>query len=246
MPRQTLIHVSPEYIVNFVSENPVNWLDGLTDGNGLHYARIGGMGDSAGVTPTPAMEAFFAKFILDKALFTQLEYADYCFLLPEWKTWGTELHPEQVRGVKAKLFRNFYPSAVDSLHVYSMLVASGEFDSVYIDTYEDAIGKVDITVQKASAVYRLALYASSKASVSSANYKQRYRSNGDDVETDLIRVVLPMARPKSPGKKRWYTLDDVLSAIRQHQERKYVYGKIGAVTSQNESFRKRTAPTAGR
>lgn len=204
----TLLYISSAEIVRFVTKNPINWLDRYKE-----YAMRGGYGDQAGVTPTPAVEEFLRLLTERKRLFTQGEYVEWCRTV--WGDWRSGLSTEQAYGVKAKLFRNFYPSMIDSLHVWSLLSESGEFDSCVLNSHEDAIGKTDLTVFRGNEVIRLALMAPGSKARADRNYKIAYRATDRDA---CIELPLDLDAPKSPGNKRWYTRTGIMDAIYSQPE----------------------------
>lgn len=200
----SLIYIPSCAIVEYVAANPVNWLD--------HYrymAKRGGIGDTAGITPTPAVYEFLSLYHHKKGLFTQREYAEWCF--EQWHEWLTEKTDEQRRGVGVKLYRNFYPSMIDSLHVWAMMVETGGFHACILDSTLDAVGKTDLTLVRDSMTYRVALLIDSANGVGDRRYKLAYRST--DSDTACIEIRLPLSRDKTPGNKRWYYPADVIDAM---------------------------------
>lgn len=199
----TLLYIPSDEIIRFVSDNPIDWSD-------PDLAKRKGPGDRAGATPTPAVEEFLNLLLIERQLFTQKRYADWCF--GRWCDWLIEKQDEQVMGVKAKLYRNFYPSMIDSLHVWAMLVESGRFDSCALDSADDAIGKTDLTITSGDGVFRLALLGPTDNAMQDRQYKIKHRSAG---ETACIEIALPIAYPRKPGNKRWFKAPEVLNAIMQ-------------------------------
>ena len=200
----SLIYVPSYAIVEYVASNPVNWLDQYR-----HMAKRGGVGDTAGVTPTPAVYEFLALYHHKKGLFTQREYAEWCF--SQWQEWLSDKTDDQRRGVGVKLYRNFYPSMIDSLHVWAMMVESGGFHACILDSTQDAIGKTDLTLVRSGISYRVALLIDSTNSVGDRRYKLAYRNTDNDLS--CIEIRLPLSREKAPGNKRWYLPADVLDAM---------------------------------
>lgn len=197
----SLIYVPSREIVRYVSEHPVDWMDGQR-----HLAnRPGCLADQAGMTPVPAVQMFLECYHAKQQLFSQTEYQEFCFSNSTWSSWLAAKPPQQVEAVGVKLRRNFYPAMVDALHVWSLLVETGAFDYCALDSAKDAIGKTDLTVTYGGKVMRIALSAESRAATYANDYKQSYRG-GPPAQTHVIRLSLD--RPKSPGNKRWYRLDD--------------------------------------
>lgn len=200
----SLIYVPSYAIVEYVARNPINWL-----GQYRHMAQRGGIGDTAGVTPTPAVYEFLALYHNEKGLFTQRAYYEWC--QEQWRDWLDEKTDEQRRGVGVKLYRNFYPSMIDSLHVWAMMVETGGFHACILDSTLDAIGKTDLTLVRSGISYRVALLSGSANSVGDRRYKLSHRSKDDDLS--CIEIRLPMSREQAPGNKRWYFTTDVIDAM---------------------------------
>lgn len=199
----SLIYIPSREIVRYVTTNPINWMD-----EKRHLAnRPGCVADQAGTTPIPAVQMFLECYHAKQNLFTQAEYRAYCFQHPKWTPWLVSKPAEQVEGVGVKLYRNFYPAMVDSLHVWALLVETGKFDYCVLDSTSDAIGKTDLTVKSGDYVVRVALSVDSPQANYAKDYKNRYR--GGLAEGDIFTARLPMnMRPRSPGNKRWYCVDD--------------------------------------
>lgn len=197
----TLLYFNSQQIMRFLATHPIEWFDEFKS-----YAERGGYGDQAGVPPTPAVEEFLSLLSLKHELFTQKEYLDYCY--SKWRNWWPT---DQKRGdgLSVKLYRNFYPSMIDSLHAWALLVESGKFASCTVDSYADAIAKTDITVQTFTGErFSLALRIDTRSSRESARYKEDHREGYKDVQAVTIWLPCDKTRPKSPGQKRWYQLSD--------------------------------------
>lgn len=201
----TLMYIPSDTIVRYVSENPIDW--GSKD-----LAKRGGPGDQAGITPTPAVEEFLRLLIERRELFTQRDYMYHCW--GQWRDWITPKPTIQKQGVRAKLYRNFYPSMIDSLYVWALLVETGMFDTCVLNSTEDAIGKTDLIVTSGEREIRLALIGPTEESSRDRIYKLTHRS-ASSLDMDCIEVVLSRDYPMSPGNKRWYRRQDVMQAILQ-------------------------------
>lgn len=202
MAEVTLIYVPSDEIIRFVTANPIDWCD-------RDNAKRGGVGDKAGMTPTPAVEEFLNLLIARRGLFTQKEYMEWCW--DKWREWILLKPYEQKVGIKAKLYRNFYPAMIDSIHVWAMLCESGMFDRCILNSAEDAIGKTDLIVFSRELEYRLALIGPTEYAKGDRQYKLQHRGNSDN--RTCIEIVLPMTYPKTPGNKRWYNRGDVMQSI---------------------------------
>jgi len=189
-----LSYFSSDAIKEFCANNPIDWADreiANTFGNLL--------------TPTSAMAVFFDLLTQHGSLFTQSEYVQGAWAT--WDGWKSELEKDAIMGIEARLYRNFYPSAVDSLHVWALLVESGQFARCTLDTAQDAYSKTDLTVWTCEGdSVKIALSAGNKYSQKWARYKRRVRGGA----RGAISVLLSMSRPKFPGNKRWYRLEDLI------------------------------------
>jgi len=90
-------------------------------------------------------------------------------------------------------------------------VESGCCERCVLDTADDAVGKTDITVWLKDGTEKgLALYVGSKLGKSWTKYK---RENGDKAEREVVDLVLSMDKPRTPGNKRWYGVEDLEAII---------------------------------
>ncbi len=197
MTNLDLYFFGSEYIVNYLRFHPVDWSD-------LQLSRRGGAGDQAGVTPTPAVQEFLALLKYKGELFTQREYAEHCRWV--WRNWFNLLSQPQQRGVTAKLHNNFYPSMIDTLHVYALLVEERIGDCYIVSPEMDARDKIDIIVKVNGQAIGLALVGPTEQAEQDRAYKVEHRSSIADDQ--VVVVKLPNARPRAPGNKRWYCLQD--------------------------------------
>lgn len=202
MNGRTLLYIPSDEIVDFVSRNPIDW-------DNQEYAKRGGIGDRAGVTPTPAVEEFISLLQLKTRLFTQEEYMKHCW--EAWREWIFDKPKDQKYGIKAKLYRNFYPSMIDSLHVWAMLCESQMFDACVLSSAEDAIGKTDLIVRSKYLEYRIAIIGPNQKAMDDRQYKVKHRSGSDDKV--CIELQMPINYAKSPGNKRWFRRSDVMSVL---------------------------------
>lgn len=107
----------------------------------------------------------------------------------------------------SRLYRNFYPSAIDSLHVWAMLVETGCFACCALDVMKDAVDKTDLTVWTLDRqCVKICLYVDSPNCKWWTRYKRSIRGKA----AGAIDLILKMERPKGVGNKRWYTLEDLL------------------------------------
>lgn len=194
-----VLYFGSDYIKNFLGRNPVSW-------EGKHLAGLGGAGDTAGPTPEPAAQAFLDLLTSRNNLFSQSEYVVHC--IDRWHEWLKDKTPLQVNGVKAKLSRNFYPSFIDSIHVWALLSETKMFDMCFIDSYDDAVAKTDITVISSAGRAAIALCGlRSRRTTRCREHKKAYRG-GTECYDKVIEVYFPFERKMRPGNKRWYELND--------------------------------------
>lgn len=194
----SLYHFSADYIMEFVSRHPIDWSNG-------NLAKKGGPGDQAGMPPTPAVLEFLNLLDQKQDLFTQAEYANFC--IRQWADWLLDKKGEQFEGVEAKLYRNFYPAMIDSLHVWAMISEAGWFDVCILDAYLDAIGKKDLILKSQTCTVKVALLGPTSRAKRYREYKLNHRqTNGQ--ELDIVEVQLPWEYERRPGNKRWFRLND--------------------------------------
>lgn len=210
MSERALLYIPSAEIVEYISAHPIDWADEHKD-----KAKRGGVGDL--LTPTPAVEEFLNLLIDQRGLFTQEEYMRYC--VGKWSEWAQSKTVDQKWGIRTKLYRNFYPSMIDSLHVWAMLCESGMFEMCFLSATEDAIGKSDLVLRSGSKELRLALLGPTSQAGDDRKYKIGHRNNG---EAGCIEVQLSLNYPKNPGNKRWFKKSDVMKAIMTHGQEKHI------------------------
>jgi len=228
---KTLMYLNSQYIVDYLSQHPIEqktWTPKIGK-----LAKLNGVGDQCGMPPTPVVYEFLQMLLIKKGLFTQCEYHNHC-----WNVWAVWLRPKsdkQREGLAAKLYRNFYPSMIDTLHVWSILAETKLFPMCYLDSREDVKRKSDLTViTHLQQEYHIQLYIGTKASQQDALYKKQYRTPSNSLTT--TRVELTLDRERNPGNKRWYTLDDfqfLFSNLKQDaiiQKKQPIYIKKNAPT----------------
>jgi len=196
----SLVYIPSTRIVEYITLNPVDW-------SGKDLAQRGGPGDKAGATPTPAIAEFLNLLLQTGALFTQDEYFEYC--QEQWRDWLAEKPHEQRMGVRAKVRRNFYPSMIDSLHVWALASESKRFHSCRLSALEDVVGKSDLILYGRDEVYRIALLIESAKN--DRAYKLEYRPHANDQAA--IEIAMSLKKPRNPGNKRWYQWREVAEAI---------------------------------
>lgn len=194
LPKITMTYFSSQFIVEYIKEHPIEWPSrGLADT--VRNVRI----------PFSCIGAFFELLKKKDGLFSQEEYIDYL-----WDTDRLDIEPygfDGLVGLEARIKRNFYPSALDSLHAFSILVESGRFARCTLDTLEDVVSKVDLSVtSKEGVCLGIALMAGTSSGKRWAVHKNIYREGWGD--WNVIEVPLPMDRPREPGNKCWYNVED--------------------------------------
>lgn len=197
--------------MNFTKNHPINWY-----WEDKKLADRGGAGDIK--TPTPAVLEFLNLLDEKRVLFSQDEYADYCLHNPKWaklkpreKPKGKEgkdhyTKEETTLGIEVRLKRNFYPSMIDSLYVWAMLAEAKWFDTCEISAYADVVSKNDLVLTKDDNTTKVALIGPKQA-IPDRQYKKSHRGRAADYH-NVIEVILPSDRPRKPGNKRWYCLND--------------------------------------
>lgn len=191
----TLLTLRPQHIVDYITRHPIDW-------SSKRLARRGGPGDRAGRPPTPAVEEFLRLLKLRGGLFTQEAF--YAHLATVWRPWLSSKPDLQQNGIRAKAYRNFYPSMIDSLHVWSMLCAAGWFDVCSIDSREDAKRKTDLILVRDDTILRVGLRGPTSAATRAMRYKKLRRAG---TARGVIDVPMCLDWPASPGNKRWFSLD---------------------------------------
>ncbi len=193
-----LITFRSDYIVRYISEHPISWANlGLANYRGCPA-------DQAGCPPTPSVHEFLAMLGEQQDLFTQDEFVDHCEW--QWYDWLQTKNEQQRLGVLAKQRCNFYPSMIDSLHAWALLSESGWFDICVIDSYADALSKVDLTLVSPYSTVKVALLGPKEQASIWRSYKLNCRAGTDDAHA--IAVKMPENRPRNPGNKRWYQIED--------------------------------------
>jgi len=192
--RNELIYKSTGDILDYFRSYQVNWGDKrLADNDG--NVR----------TPSPAIGMFYELYHLKGGdLFTQSEYYDYC--AQKWGAWFMNLRENQKEGLRHRLYGSFYPSAVDTVYAWALLVETRRFSKCIIDSLNDAVSKVDISVyDNRKNRYSLALSTDSKRNAEWKTHKRKYRGA---MRGNTHEILLPLSRPKGIGNKRWYEISD--------------------------------------
>lgn len=199
--RVTLLYFASKVIENYIDRHPIDW-------SNADLAKRGGIGDQAGPPPTPMVHEFFMLTSLKQQLFTQTEFADFCF--ERWEDWEPLNNKLMRKGVAAKLFRNIYPSMINTLHAWALFLEHQWFDACVIDSLMDSISKHDIIVyREGCAPIALDLYIGTDRSINDRQYKRAHRKSLRDFIGETFDIPLPMSRPKrQPGNMRWYCLKD--------------------------------------
>ena len=197
MSGSLLIYIASSAIKDYCAQHPINWKN-------RELACLGGPGDTAGMPPVPSVEIFLDTLQTQRRLFTQAEF--FQASVRSWGPWCDQLTPLQLQGLEAKAYRNFYPSMIDSIHVWAMLVEQGGFDRCYLDSVEDHTGKTDLTVACGNGTYGIALQGRRSP-------VHRPAARGT-MPRHVYTVPLPSRdqRPPGVGNKQWYEIDDFFRA----------------------------------
>ena len=160
--------------------------------------------------PTPAMGVFFDCLNSYGRLFTDMEYVGFAWSRPEWDAWKMSLTQDIADGISIRLAKQFMLSAIDSMHVWAILVESGCFSKCLLDIAEDAVKKTDITVwSKSWQPIRIALRTDTPRSNQWHIHKTQNRGAPPH---GTIEVLLTMDKC-IVGGKRWYVPDDFSHVI---------------------------------
>lgn len=197
---------NPDAYITFCQEHPIFMCKSLR-----RETCNGGAGDIR--PPSPVADAFFRLLHLrGGGLPTQEEFWNYCASLKDWAPWLAQQTSYAQRCFRARLYRNFYPSFVDSLHVWSLLgtryCVDGRqvFDQCIIDTRQDVITKTDILVYRLPHIISIALRVESPAATRAALRYKPLRGGYED--TTKVVLTLPLTSRPLVGGKRWYHWPD--------------------------------------
>jgi hypothetical protein len=195
--RHVLTFFDPEGIVRLLKMNPVVW-------HHRDITGIGGLADRLGMTPTPAVAEFLAFVAEYDRLPTQHEFSEYCV-----RHWRLSFHwprlDAEIPIIKAKVEHNFYPSMIDTFHAFGLVAKAGWFDQCLLDTVEDVVSKADLTFIGAGFSASVNLKGPATRSSREAEAWKRAHRGWDP---NVHQITLPMSRPRNPGNKRWYSLED--------------------------------------
>lgn len=202
--KRSLIYINSERIQEFMGQHPIDWAN-------AQDASIGGPGDQAGMPPVPSVLIFLDALQTNKELFTQEEFFSRC--CASWGAWYGKLPDQERAGLKAKAFRNFYPSMVNSLHAWAILLESchPQIDTCVWNSNDDVAYKTDLFFKRGDKSVHADLFIGSHIGQSCRRYKRENRGQPDE---EHISVPLTMDRPRTPGNMRWYTLRDFFHVIR--------------------------------
>ena len=207
MAGSLLVYISSQAIKNFCASHPIIWPPPW-------LSTRGGPGDQAGLPPVPSVEVFLDLLRVKHGLFTQEDF--WQASVSSWGNWYSNLGAEAPdgsrallqRGLKAKAYRNFYPSMIDSLHVWAMLVEAGEFDRCWLDSVEDYTSKTDLTVcNKSGIIWRIALQGRAR------NIHRPTARGLMPTKTSIVNLPSRKDRPATEGNKQWFILDDFFTPV---------------------------------
>lgn len=213
---ESLIYMSSRHIVEYIAQHPIMWMEDKKE-----MADRGGAGDKAGLPPVPSVELWIGCLRGKERLFSQDEYAEHYFCNSRIKAWLQGKPSDQIEGVRVKQYRNFYPSMIDSIHVWALLAETGLFDSCIVETDRDAISKIDMTVTAEGHRLSLAIRGPTPEATRAKAYKDKYRGIGQAAKA--IELALSINKPRAPGNKRWFDAEEVVTAILTHDLHKGKY-----------------------
>jgi hypothetical protein len=197
-----MLTMDPDYILDFFRVHPCDMCDQYAD-----VVRPGTPGNV--MSPTPVMDSFFQQLgERDGQLMTQEAFADYHLAREAERQWYATLDAFTQRCYRARLYRQFYLSAIDSLHVWALLGTRYRpngtlvFDRCIIDTKKDVVLKTDLLVYRAEACLRIALTVDTHNAQRVNTYKRQHRG-GPVAGTIELRLRVGRAR-RSVGNKCWF------------------------------------------
>lgn len=226
-----LQYYSSDYIMDFVARHPVDWCYDAPLIKQLNFTKVrdvtgrGGLADQCGRPPVPTMQVFFNAVTSLSRPITQEELWEWC--KNAWgMQWLQSVPGQKVRrrpdgtleqitladlheALRIKTYYNFYASAIDSLHVFALLVESGAAEWCVLDCAEDVLGGTDLSVGAGDLHCTIALRASTQWARDDAAHKQKNRG----ATTTQFVIEWPRSRLKGVGDKRWYTLDDLVPVL---------------------------------
>lgn len=214
--RYAFVYMASRKIKEYIARHRVDW-------RGKDAAKLGGLGDSCGVPPTPVIQEFLTLLSIKQGLFTQEEFVEHCF--EQWKDWLAEKTDAQRYGLRMKLRRNFYSSMIDSFHVYAQLIETRKLDTCILDAYRDAIGKHDIVLTNKNAPSPVAIDLMIDSARSQRAYKDAHRPSQDSQEYKVFPILLPKSRPWEPGNKAWYCLRDFEQIFKYFENKDDLWGE---------------------
>lgn len=214
--RIQLMTANPESYVHFCVEHPVDMCDGLRG-----ETNKGGAGDRR--PPTPVAEEFFSLLAQQRgALMTQAVFADHCER--QWAEWFATLSVYEQRCFRARLYRNFYPSFIDQLHVWSLLgtryYANGAlvFDRCLIDTQHDVHLKTDLMVYRREECINIGLQVGTQAA-----WHAHHTPGKHATPTERVTILLPIHARAKIGGKRWYHWPEDFKPLHRKVEQLHLF-----------------------
>jgi len=210
MSEVRLQYYSSAYIVGFCRKHPIDWMPAWAS-----ERRRGALADQCGMPPKPSVAIFFELLTAGKKLFTQGEFWSRC--VESWDgEWWQKLDAHRRTALQAKAYANFYPSCIDQLHVWALLVEEGDFDECFLDTLEDYVGHSDLTLVRNGTRIKIGLRIGSRHAQQDRSYKLTHRK----ADQSVVDVPLPLDRPMDArSNKRWYEWSDLSRLIGCEPER---------------------------
>ena len=213
MPNVIVVYLDPSYTKYYINhKHPVDMKDAFRKETG-----IGGAGNIR--PPVSAALAFFQLFEeMGGDLMPQRDYVQYylqqCRDCPdslEKRQYEVAMrNPKVNQCFEARVYRNFYPSFVDQLHVWGMLAKTDDsdkkllFDRCIIDTERDVSGKTDLLLYRGTQCITVALRVGTNNARVAQDHKQQFRGG---LSHETLTIILPVddtRKRELPGNKRWY------------------------------------------
>lgn len=199
-----LIYISTQVLENFCRKHPIKW----------HSKEEANEAGWWNIRP-PAMQVFFDLLDKEERLMTQEEYSRQAAVLP-MKAGEKNYHDLSQyhrKCFRVRLERQFYVSAIDSLHAWALLVEEGNFDWCELNLRKDVVGKTDLIVYSANGgrvkEFKIALHG--PTTKNARKWESRKKKRGC-IPEEIYDVRMDLARPKRPGNKRWFCRNDFMKA----------------------------------
>lgn len=202
----TLLYRSSRSTQDFMSENPVQW--GTRDGWPEMSNYSSRVEKKLPERRLPlAISTFTNHLIQTRKILTQREFADA--YMQEHKSIFSQLSDHDRKCIWVRAARCFYPSCVQSLQGYALLVENhGGFSAVYWDVQEDASKGHDVTCLVAD-YYRINVQLKGVRNPNRLFWDDvRRKSPSFDANAIIVELPTLHDRPNTFGNLSWYHVSD--------------------------------------